>query len=170
MYVAFEADTSPSKITAVTPAGAGPGAVNVTVTNTDSQIGSALKAFRYQKSPPMKTALKVKSRAKNQALKPGQKATIVRTVKTDGTIRAAKVQCLVKGNKRTGQDKKATCRVSTKITSKNVRIRVTPKCSAALRIKAVLKAKAPGLSAATWKRTWNVKNQPRIQCAVAGKG
>ena len=128
------------------------------------------RSFQVTSPDPTDTSLVTKARAKNKKLKPGKLIKVVRKTTTDGQIKKAKTNCYVFGNKLTGKDKRAVCKIKTKKTSSNAKVWVKPKCSVGVKVRVKIVAQADGATKTKWQRTWKVKNKPRTYCPISGNG
>ncbi|MCB0918870.1 MAG: IPT/TIG domain-containing protein [Actinobacteria bacterium] len=141
------------------------GAADVIVSNPGSRTGTLPDAFQYV-TPT--TTLTVTARAKNKKLKPAERVTVVKRATTNGELTAVKAHCYLDGNKITGKRAKSICKVRTN--DRTGRIVVRPACSVHLKVKAIVRARAPQAKGSTWTRTWRVKHAPRTHCGVHGNG
>lgn len=122
----------------------------------------------------------MRARAKERALLPNRQTEIVRSTRTDGTIRKVTVACFLDDHRLRGADARANCGtgksrhdggiVKALAASQNVLVSVEPTCSIGLKVSVTIIAKAKGKNRTTWKRTWIVKNAPPIHCAVTATG
>lgn len=55
-------------------------------------------------------------------------------------------------------------------TRRTHRVRVQPRRTAAITVSVRISAQAPGLDRTTWRRSWQVRSQPRVACASPGNG
>ena len=141
----------------------------VTATNTNGTSGPSAPSNPVSPTSDT-TTLAVKARAKARQLKPQKRTKVVRKATTNAQIKKVKTNCYVFGNKLTGKDKRAVCKIKTKKTSSNAKVWVKPKCSVGVKIRVKIVANETGMDKATWQRTWRVKNQPRSYCPISGNG
>ena len=133
--------------------------------------------------PKLDTELTVNARAKSGALLPDRQTRIVRSTRTDGTIKKVTVHCFLQGQRLRGVDARAICGMERSRMSKSVArttplvladrsvtISVQPACTIGLKVRVKIVAKAPGKDQTSWKRSWIVKNVPPIHCAVTATG
>jgi hypothetical protein len=114
--------------------------------------------------------VRVRAIAKRKKLKPGQRQRAVRLVVKNSqgkkSIKKVRTQCRLDGERLQGRDKRKACAVTVKRNRRKAVVRVKPKCSVQLKVRVRIVAKAPGAERKVWKRTWGVKNKPRIECTT----
>ena len=131
-------------------------------------------------TPTPTTNLVIKdSEPASQRLVPQERTRVVKAVAAAGglgtasqsqLIKRVRTQCFLRGKQLRGAAKALNCVVKTKTTGSKAVVKVTPQCSVGLRIRTTIVAKAPGAQRAVWKRSWGVKNDPRLPCALHGNG
>ncbi len=141
---------------------------------------------RQPPPPKAKTELTVQARGAHKPLLPWRKTRLVRAAKVSVTagdprqiatptragrknLRVA-AHCSLWGSRLTPAQSRSVCLIKKVNRGNKVKVTVVPTCSAGLRVNVKIRAKAPGATATTWTRAWNVKNAPRIVCHLAGKG
>ena len=114
-----------------------------------------------------------KARPAGKKLVLGKPTVLLRSITTDGRLKTVKAQCLLRGKKLTGANKRANCSTNVRTrraTTTSVRVVVRAKCTAGLRFRVKATATAPGQAKGSWKRSWGVKDKPRIRCTLRANG
>lgn len=148
-------------------------------------IGISPSSNRKAATPAAATVLKVNAVRKGKRLAVKERNIVVRSVRTNGTIRAARVSCSLKGSTlprrltdrlcaptvagatAAGGDGELT---AAQVRRKKLRITVTPRCSTGLRVRVAVTAKAPGAKRKTFTRSYRVDNTPPVKCRIKGTG
>lgn len=143
-------------------------------------IGPSSASNELAATPDAQTVLTVNARNKHRKLTVGARNVLVRSVRSNGTILSARVICTLHGTHLPPRLRDRFCApaisgaaatggtAAAKVKRKNLRITSAPTCSAGLKVRVKITAKAKHAARATYSRTYRVhKHNP---CRVRATG
>lgn len=89
---------------------------------------------------------------------------------TDRQIKKVQAQCLLKGKRLRGAEKRANCRLNKQVTDSTAEVSGLVKCNTRLRVRVRIVAQSPGESRTVWRRYWRGQRPPRVACVSNGLG